>query len=128
MLGQSSDTREGTRYTQQWTLTTSAVTANQQIGTDTPTRKVKIRTIVIEAYYTTLSTTPALLGDIELRINGTTFLLLHASNTSSGALFGVSISYPKGLAIEVGEVLDAVCSPAVATSIRWIVNISGAQM
>ena len=112
-------------------LTTTATTANQQIGTYTP--KVRdhfvIQLIIIEVYLTTLDTTAALLGNLSLYFpKYLEYILkdLQASNTSSGALFGLIIPIPEGwFEKHYLSEIKAICTPAVATSMKWIVTLLG---
>lgn len=111
-------------------LTTTSATADQSIGSYTPDAGVKLclQVIIIEVYYTTLDTTAALLGAIKL-IFGTDTILgpFQASNTSSGALFGIVIPLPEEYVLEGdgSKVLEAFCSPALATSIVWKMTLLG---
>ena len=117
-----------TDITRAWSLITSSTTALQSIGSITVSsgKKLRVNCIIIEAFYTTLDTTAAFLGDIRIRLSGSTKLGPYkASNTTSGALFGIIISIPDGWKIDSDTALDAVCTPAVVTSITWIVNIIG---
>jgi len=112
-------------------LTTTATTANQQIGSYTP--KVRkhfvIQLIIIEVYLTTLDATAALLGKLSLYFPtyGQYILRdLQASNTSSGALFGLVIPIPEGyFEKHYRSEIRAICTPAVVTSMKWIVNLLG---
>lgn len=112
-------------------LTTTATTANQQIGSYTPTvrKHFVIQLIIIEVYLTTLSTTAALLGKMSLYFPTYTEYIIkdiQASNTSSGALFGLVIPIPEGWFEKHYQAeIKAICTPAVATSMKWIVNLLG---
>lgn len=115
---------------QNWSLTTTSVTADQEIG-NRPVPKGKkfcIQTIIIEVYYTTLSTTAALLGILKI-MWGTDVIIgpFQASNTSSGALFGLVISIPGEYVVEGDgtKTLNAVCTPAAVTSTVWKVSAIG---
>lgn len=114
-----------------WSLTTTATTADQQIGSYTPDvlKHFVIQTIIIEVYFTTLSTTAALLGKLSLYFpKQLDYILkdLQASNTTSGALFGLIIQFPKGYASKhYRSQIKAICTPAVATSMKWIVQLLG---
>jgi len=114
-----------------FTLTTSATTADQKIGNYKPTvrKHFVVQLVIIEVYLTTLSTTPALLGKLTLYFPDYGEYIvkdLQASNTSSGALFGLVIPIPEGWFEKhhLGEV-KAICTPAIATSIKWIVQLLG---
>lgn len=114
-----------------WSLTTTATTANQEIGKYTP--KVRsnfvIQVILITVYLTTLDTTAALLGKLSVYFPAYGEYIvkdLQASNTSSGALFGLVIQVPEGwFEKHYQSEIKAVCTPAVATSMKWIVQILG---
>jgi len=111
-----------------WTLTTASTTADQLIGSYTVTsgKTFRIQAILIEVYFTTLSTTAEYLGTLKLQIGGSDWLgPFMASNTTSGALFGMVISLPEGVDVAENIVIRAVCTPATATSIRWVVTIVG---
>lgn len=118
-----------TRKDQNWSLTTTSVTADQQIGSLVVTngKTLKVQAVIIEVYLTALSTTAAYLGTLKIRWGtGTLIGPLMASNTSSGALFGLVVALPdEGL--EVGGdgslTLNAVCTPAAATSTVWRVTV-----
>ena len=107
------------------------MTADQLIGSILVTngKTFKIQALIIEVYLTTLDTTAAYLGTLKLRW-GTDDLIgpFMASNTSSGALFGLVIVIPdEGLEVlgDGTKTLNAVCTPAVATSITWRVTPIG---
>lgn len=114
-----------------WSLTTTATTADQEIGSHTP--KVRkhfvVQTVIIEVYFTTLDTTAALLGKLSIYFpKYAEYIIkdLQASNSSSGALFGAIISIDQGW-FEKHNLTEikAICTPATATSIKWIVTILG---
>lgn len=120
-----------TRKDQNFSVVTTSTSADQSIGSHTVTsgKKFKIQAIIIEVYFTTLSTTAAYLGTLKARW-GTDVITgpFMASNTSSGALFGMIIIIPdEGLEVvgDGSKTLNAVCTPAVATSITWRVTIIG---
>lgn len=123
-------TRGVNNQPQNWSLTTTSTSADQEIGSRTPAdgKKFCIQAIFIEVYLSTISDTAALLGLLSVRWNGSAILgPLQASNTSSGALFGVIIPLP-GEYVVIGDgskKLDAVCTPAAATSTVWKVTIIG---
>jgi len=112
-------------------LTTTATTANQLIGSHKPDvrKHFVIQLIIIEVYLTTLSTTAALLGKLSVYFpNYGEYIVkdLQASNTTSGALFGLVIPIAEGWFEKhhLSEI-KAICTPAVVTSIKWIVTILG---
>ena len=113
------------------TLTTTATTADQEIGIYTPATKSHfvVQLIIIEAYLTTLSTTAALLGKLSLYVpTFGEYLLkdLQASNTASGALFGVILQIPMGwFEKHYRSSIRAICTPATASDIKWIIQIVG---
>lgn len=119
------------RKDQNWSLVTTSVTADQEIGSVTPTsgKVFKIQAIILEVYLTVLDTTAVYLGDLKLRW-GTDALVgpFKASNTSSGALFGFVVPIPdEGLEVlgDGSKTLNAVCTPAAVTSTVWKVTIIG---
>jgi len=111
-------------------VTTGSTDANQDIGSYKPPagKDYIVTSIVIQAYLTTLDETAALLGTLKIKWDGSTILgPYQASNTSSGALFGFTITIPKGLRFEGDgtKELEAQCTPVVATAIKWIVEFIG---
>lgn len=110
-----------------WTLTTTSATANQQIGKYKPKHsRFYINAIIIEVYLSTLSTTASLLGTISILNNTDTFLgPFEASNTTSGALFGIVIPLGKDIFIDDTETISAVCTPTTTTSTVWVVTLIG---
>lgn len=110
-----------------WSLATTAVDANQEIGTRTVTtgKKYVITAIVIEVYRTVVSATAALLGLISIRIDHTAWITLQASNNTASSLFGAVISIPLGTEVAAAIHVDAVCTPADVTSTTWKVNVIG---
>ena len=119
------------RKDQNWSLTTTSTTADQSIGSVTPTNRKKfiIQVIIIEVYLTTLDTTAVYLGTLKLRW-GTDDLIgpFMASNTSSGALFGFVVPIPdEGLEVlgDGSKTLNAVCTPDAVTSTVWKVTVIG---
>jgi len=120
-----------TRKDQNWALTTTSTNADQQIGSYAPGsgKKFKVQAIIIEVYLTTLSTTAAYLGTLKVRW-GTDDLAgpYMASNTVSGALFGILIPIPdEGIEVlgDGSKTLNAICTPASVTSTVWCVTIIG---
>jgi hypothetical protein len=119
-----------TRNDQNFSLTTTATTADQSIGTDTPPANTKyyIQAIIIEVTFTTISTTAAHFGTITVRW-GTTAIVgpIQASNPSSGAPFGFVVSIPDTMTFEGdgSTTINAICTPASVTSMVWKVSIIG---
>lgn len=113
-----------------WSLTTTSTAADQNIGSHTIPVKQNycIQVIIIEVYLTTLDTTAVYLGSLKVRW-GTAVILgpFQASNTSSGALFGLVIPIPEEYVVEGdgSTTLNAVCTPAAVTSTVWKVTIIG---
>lgn len=110
-------------------LTTTATTANQEIGNYTPQNKEKIviHAILVEVHKNTLSTTEEILGEFSIKWDSTVILGdIKAINPTSSAPFGFIIS---GLELEyVGDgikKLSAICTPAIADSITWRIGIFG---
>jgi len=111
-----------------WTLTTASTVADQQIGSYTVSdgKTFRIQAVLVEVYLTTLSTTAEYLGTLKLQIGGSDWLgPFQATNTTSGALFGMVIPIPEGVDIAEGVVIQALCTPAVVTSIKWVVTLVG---
>jgi hypothetical protein len=114
-----------------WTLTTSSVTADQLIGSYTVPagRKFRITNVLIEAYLSVLNTTAVYLGTVKLQINGADWLgPYEASNTASGALFGIVIPIPSGVDVEFQMKVQALCTPAAVTSTVWTVTLVGFEI
>jgi hypothetical protein len=90
---------------------------------------LKIRSIIIEVYLATLSTTAALLGTLQVQINGQIWLgPFQASNTASGALFGIVITFPEEIPIENGQIINALCTPSSTTSTVWVISVIGYEV
>ena len=112
-----------------FSLVTTSTTPGQGIGSYTPEtgKKFCITLIIIEVYLTTLDTTAKLLGKLTIcypELNEYLVKDLQASNTSSGALFGVIIHPTEMFERELKQ-LKAICTPALTTSTKWIVTIWG---
>lgn len=110
-------------------LTTTSTTANQALtGSYTPTlgTQVIILEATAEAYFTTASETLTILGTFTLKW-GTDVLKgpITAVNPTSGSPFGFSMSFPKGIAVlgDGSKSVNAVTTPAVTTSIKWIIDL-----
>lgn len=114
-----------------FSLTTTATTADQEIGIYTPATKSHFvaQLIFIEVYLTVLSVTAVLLGKLSVYVpTFEEYLLkdLQASNTTSGAMFGVVLQIPQGwFEKHYRSPIRAICTPAVATSTKWIIQIVG---
>ncbi len=113
-----------------WSLTTTSATANQSVGSRIIANGTKycIQAIIIEVYLSTLSETAALLGDIQLNFGGAAVLgAFKASNTNSGAMFGLIIPLPEEYVVigDGSKTLEAVCTPAGITSTVWKMTIIG---
>jgi len=120
-----------TRVYLNWGIVTSSTTADQVIGSYTITtgKILKLQAIVVEVFFMTLSTTPMMLGDFTIRSNvEDIFGAFRASNTSSGALFGMIVPLPEeGLEFDADgfTTIEAVCTPLLTTAIAWYVTILG---
>jgi hypothetical protein len=110
-----------------WALATTANTADQQIGTRVSRgfEAYVVTSIVIEVYRTVVSAVATLLGTISLRLDATAWITLQASNNTASSMFGAVIPIPKGQNIPPLHTLDAVCTPADATSTTWRAIIIG---
>jgi hypothetical protein len=89
---------------------------------------LRVQVVIIEVYLTTLSTTAAYLGTVHLHIQNNKDLWLgpfQASNTASGALFGIVIPIPEGMDIYNPENIQANCTPSSTTSTEWKVTLIG---
>jgi len=120
-----------TRADKNFSLTSTATTADQSIGSSAPTngKKYVAQAIVIEVTLTTISTTAAHLGTVTVRW-GTTAILgpIQASNPSSGAAFGFVVPLPNDGLVYKGDgstTINAICTPAAVTSTAWKVSILG---
>lgn len=113
-----------------FSLTTTATTADQDVGNSTPTngKKYVVQAILIEVTFTTPSTTEVHLGTITVRW-GTTAILgpIQATNPSSAAPFGFIIAIPdtKVLVGDGSTKINAICTPAAVTSTIWKVTVIG---
>lgn len=116
----------GARADKNWTLTTTATTADQSIGSHTPANKkvLNIEAIVIEVSLTTPSTTEVVLGTITIRWNSIAIITVRAINPSSAAPFGLVIPL-RDFEVngDASKALDAICTPAAVTSTKWRVGI-----
>ena len=118
------------RWSESWDKKTTATTADQEIGSyafDSPYEDLVITSITVEVFFTTLSTTAALLGELEIQVDDETALgPWEASNTSSGALFGFPLPLPDWrFHGHKKNTVKAVCTPATATEIRWLITLIG---
>lgn len=123
-------TRDVTNRPQNWSLTTTSTSSNQEIGSRTVPKGKHfcIQAIIVEVYLTTLSTTAVYLGKLSIQWDGSDiFGPFKASNTSSGALFGLVIPIPGEYILEGdgSKKLAAVCTPDQVTSTVWKVTIIG---
>ncbi len=104
-----------------WNLATTANTADQSIGTRVVHgfEAYVVTAIVIEVYRTVISAVATILGTISIRIDGVGWVTLTASNNIASSMFGAVIPIPLGQEIAPLKTVDAVCTPADATSTTW---------
>jgi hypothetical protein len=101
-------------------LTSTAVTANQTVLTDTPTNAESLKTILISGYLTTYSATESNMGVVILRQNGVDKAEFRIQNTDLDSVAGVVvIPVGDGLLFNGTDPIAVVVTPAAVTSMRW---------
>lgn len=110
-------------------LVTTAVTANQEILTYTPDNGVEfvITNEFIQVLLTTVSTTELKLGTITVKWGATEIFGPYiAINPTSCAPYGFDRAIKAYKLVGDGvTALTVVCTPAVVTSITWIIELTG---
>lgn len=109
-----------------WSLATSAATADQQIGTTTPRLGdvLIVLAFIVEVYVNTPSATAALIGSLKVNWGLDTIFSLEAVNPTDSAPFGVVVPVPEGYLLlgDGNKALAAFCSPVDATTYTWKVT------
>jgi hypothetical protein len=104
-------------------LTTTAVTADQVVLTDTPAGALSLKTIVISGYLTTYSATESNMGVVKLQVGGVDKMEYRIQNTDIDTIAGVVvIPLGNGISFTGSEVVRVVVTPAAVTSMRWTVS------
>lgn len=101
-------------------LTTTAVTAEQNIVTGTPVATTSFKCAVVSGYYTTYSATEASLGVVFIDVAGTNVFEARIQNTDLASLAGVIvIPWGDGITFNGSQALSWQVTPASTTSMRW---------
>lgn len=101
-------------------LTSTAVTAEQTIVTNTPANTVSFKCAVVSGYYTTYSATEAALGVVFIDVASTNVFEARIQNTDLASLAGVIvIPWGDGILFSGSQVLAWQVTPAATTSMRW---------
>lgn len=105
-------------------LTTTAVTADQQILAHTPSAGLSLKAIVLAGYLTTYSATEANMGVVKVRVGGVDKMEFRIQNTDLDALPGVVVvPLGNGLSFTGSEAITVVVTPASTTSMRWTASL-----
>lgn len=101
-------------------ITTTAVTARQDILSYTPDASSKLKLIVVAGYYTTWSATEANLGTVYIVVNGADKFEFRIQNTDNDTLAGlVILPFGDGIQFSGSEPVLIEVTPASTTSMRW---------
>ena len=101
-------------------LTSTAVTAEQSIVSNTPSNSVSFKCATVSGYYTTYSATEAALGVVFIDVGGTNVFEARIQNTDLASLAGVIvIPWGDGLQFSGSESIAWQVTPAATTSMRW---------
>lgn len=105
----------------QGALTTTAVTADQVIVTNTPAAGVSFKATAVSGFLTTYSATESNMGVTKMQVGGVdSSPELRIQNTDLDSLAGVVIiPWGDGLNFSGSEVIRWIVTPAAATSMRW---------
>lgn len=107
-------------------ITSSAVTALQDIVTDTPGSGTSFKCISCSGYLTTYSATEAALGVVYFAVNGTATFEARMQSTDLASLASiVVIPWGDGITFSGSEALLWEVTPAAATSMRWFGTMWG---
>lgn len=105
-------------------LTTTTVTARQDILAHTPGSALKLKCIVITGTYTVYSATEANLGTVYMGVGGVDKLEFRVQNTDLDTLAGVVvIPLGDGISFTGSEQLVIEVTPASTTSMRWTASL-----
>lgn len=115
-----------------FTLTTTSAAVDQLIGQyKVQHSKLRLQAIIIEVYLSTLSTTAALLGTVHIEVGDKENDWIgpfEASNTTSGALFGIVIPLPEAVEVYNPQPIQIKCTPTTTTSTVWVVSLIGYEV
>jgi hypothetical protein len=108
-------------------LTSTAVTANQVIATDTVTagKTLFLQLVDIQARLTVPAATASVLGTVSLRVGGTAVYTAEFVNPTTSDVRPISLVMSEPIPIAAGVVVDVVVTPAAVTSMRWTANLIG---
>jgi hypothetical protein len=107
-------------------LTTTSVTANQSIVTNTPASSTSFKSFAIAGYLTTYSATEVNMGVVFQLQGATTKFESRIQNTDQAALAGcIIVPWGDGLTFSGSEALAAQVTPASTTSMRWTATFWG---
>lgn len=101
-------------------LTTTAVTAEQTIVTNTPSSSTSFKCAVVSGYLTTYSATESNMGVVFIDVAGTNVFEARIQNTDLASLAGVIvIPWGDGITFNGSQTLAWQVTPAATTSMRW---------
>jgi len=111
----------------QGALTTTAVTADQVIVTNTPANTTSFKSTVVSGYLTTYSGTESNMGVTKMQKGGVDASPeLRIMNTDLDTVAGVEvIPWGDGLTFSGSEVIRWIVTPASTTSMRWSATFFG---
>lgn len=105
-------------------LTSTAVTADQVITSHTPANTLSLKAIVIAGYLTTYSGTESNMGVVKIQVGGVDKMEFRIQNTDLDAMPGVLVvPLGDGISFSGSEVVRAIVTPALATSMRWTCSL-----
>jgi hypothetical protein len=101
-------------------LTTTAVTAEQTIVTNTPTNSTSFKAASVSGYLTTYSGTESNMGIVFIDVAATNRFEARIQNTDLASLAGVIvIPWGDGILFSGAEAIAWQVTPAATTSMRW---------
>jgi hypothetical protein len=105
-------------------ITTTAVTANQTILTDTPGAAESLKCIVLSGFLTVYSATESNLGTVTISTGGVARQEIRIQNTDLDSVSGtVVIPLGNGLTFNGSTAVLVSVTPAAATSMRWSASL-----
>lgn len=110
----------------QGALTTTAVTADQVIVTNTPAGTTSFKCAAVCGYLTTYSATESNMGTVYFEQGGVDKFEARIQNTDLASLAGVIVlPWGNGLTFSGAEVIRWLVTPAAVTSMRWTGSFFG---
>jgi len=107
-------------------LTTTAVTAEQTIVTNTPANTTSFKCFSCSAYLTTYSATESALGIAFFDLAATNVFEARMQSTDVASLASVVvIPLGDGISFSGSQAIAWQCTPAATTSMRWWGNMWG---